>query len=49
MRSGGVLHHTRVRRVGRVRAHPEDHPGGEAAGLQGEARLPTCAQHFQRH
>ena len=33
---GGVLHHPRVRGPGRVRPHPQDHPGREATRRQGE-------------
>ena len=31
---GGVLHHSRVRGPGRVRPHPQDDPGPQAAGDQ---------------
>ena len=31
---GGVLHHPRVRGPGRVRPHPQDDPGPQAAGDQ---------------
>ena len=31
---GGVLHHPRVRGPGRVRTHPQDDPGPQAAGDQ---------------
>ena len=35
---GGVLHHPRVRGPGRVRPHPQDHPGGEEEGCQGSSK-----------
>ena len=34
---GGVLHHPRVRGPGRVRPHPQDHPGREEEGCQGSS------------
>ena len=33
---GGVLHHPRVRGPRRVRPHPQDHPGPQEAGVQGQ-------------